>query len=83
MLYQLILISSLGYMQAVATFDSRDACLEHKQEITVNENFTSACMPLRDQTAVQADIEKNLQFMFETIKKFKLEMDKSRDEDRV
>jgi serine/threonine protein kinase HipA of HipAB toxin-antitoxin module len=78
MLYQLILISSLGYLQPVATFDSKQACLDHKQEITVNENFTSACMPLRSHTEVQADIEKNLQFMFETINKLKQNLDKPR-----
>ena len=78
MLYQLIIISSLGYMQSVATFDSREACLEHKQDITVNENYTTSCMPLRSHTEVQADIEKNLQFMFETIQKFKTEMDRTK-----
>ena len=84
MLYQLILISSLGYMQAVATFDSREACLEHKQDITVNENYTSACMPLRSHVEVQNDIERNLQFMFETIQKFKQQMDKKEiNEDRL
>ena len=70
-------------MQAVATFDSREACLEHKQDITVNENYTSACMPLRSHAEVQNDIERNLQFMFETIQKFKQQIAEDRHEDRL
>lgn len=69
MLYQLVLITNLGMVTPLATFQDRNLCLAEQGLISKTSQYSAACLPTQSPEQLQRQIESGMKMMVDTINK--------------
>lgn len=76
MLYQLVLITNLGMITPLATFDTQSACLKERSMISSTNQYSVACLPTETPEQLQKKFEANAKLMMQTVGTMINEMNK-------
>lgn len=76
MLYQLVLITNLGMVTPLATFDSYNACVKERAMISNTQQYSTACLPTESPEQLQKKFESNAKLMMQTVGVMVNEMNK-------
>ena len=67
MLYQLVLITNLGMVTPLATFDDQNACIKARMTISNTQQYSVACLPTESPEQLQKKFEANAKVMIQTV----------------
>lgn len=67
MLYQLALITNLGVITPLATFDNQTACLKERAMITKTAQYSAECLPTQSPEQLKVQMQNQLKMMNELI----------------
>jgi hypothetical protein len=67
MLYQLALITNLGVITPLATFQDQGACLREAAFIQKTNQYSVACLPTNSPEQLQKQIQDSMRMMMETL----------------
>lgn len=70
MLYQLVLITNLGMITPLVTFNDWDSCVREKVKITKTAQHSAECLPTQSPEQTKQQIESNMKMMMDLINKF-------------
>jgi methyl coenzyme M reductase subunit C-like uncharacterized protein (methanogenesis marker protein 7) len=76
MLYQLVLITNLGVVTPLATFDNRLDCIKEQGMIARSAQYSAACLPTESPKELQARIDAGIQTLVDNIGRLQERMDK-------
>jgi len=65
MLYQLVLITNLGAITPLATFNDLGACLKERALITKTAQYSAECLPTQSPEEIKKQIQSQLKMMNE------------------
>lgn len=74
MIYQLLLITSLGAVTPLAVYPNRDACTAEQGNVKPTAQYTTVCLPVEDPRYTQARMEQGLRMMTEMMNTMKEQM---------
>ena len=74
MIYQLVLITNLGVITPLATFDQRLDCIREQGYIQKSQQYSAACLPANSPAQVQAQAEQSFKIMLQMMDRMKQEM---------
>ena len=66
MLYQLVLITNLGVVTPLATFDTQSACFKERAMISATSQYSAACLPTETPEQLQKKFEASAKLMMQT-----------------
>lgn len=69
MLYQLVLITNLGMVTPLATFDTQGNCLREQALLQKTAQYSTACLPTQSPEQLQKQLESSMKMMMDTITK--------------
>lgn len=69
MLYQLVLITNLGMVTPLATFNDRNDCIREQAMITKSAQASAACLPVQTPQQVQQQMEQHMKMLMDFAKK--------------
>lgn len=69
MLYQLVLITNLGLVTPLATFDNYGSCVSERARIQNTQQYSAACLPTESPEQIQKRFEQSMSMMLNTMKK--------------
>jgi len=67
MLYQLVLITNLGAMTPLVTFNDQAACLRERATITKTAQYSAECLPTQSPDQLKAQIQSQMKMMNEIL----------------
>jgi len=67
MLYQLVLITNLGAMTPLVTFDNQSACLKERAMITKTAQYSAECLPTQSPDQLKIQMQNYLRMMNELV----------------
>ncbi len=67
MIYQLVLITNLGMITPLITFNTWDECLRERTKISKTQQYSAECLPAQSPEQVQKQIESNMKMMMDTL----------------
>ena len=67
MLYQLALITNLGIITPLATFQDQGACLREAAFIQKTNQYSVACLPTNSPEELQKQVQQSMKLMMETL----------------
>jgi len=67
MLYQLVLITNLGAMTPLVTFDNQSACLKERAMITKTVQYSAECLPTQSPEQLKIQMQNQLKMMNELL----------------
>lgn len=76
MLYQLVLITNLGLVTPLATYDNFNECTKARVMITNTQQYSTACLPTDSPEQIQKRVEQGMTMMLTTMKKMSESMPK-------
>lgn len=76
MLYQLVLITNLGVVTPLATFDNYNACIKERAMISNTSQYSTACLPTESPEQLQKKFEGQAKMMMQTFGTMVNEMNK-------
>jgi len=65
MLYQLVLITNLGMITPLATFNDLGACLKERAPISKTAQYSAECLPTQSPEEVKKQVQAQLKVMTE------------------
>lgn len=65
MLYQLVLITNLGVITPLATFNDLGSCLKERAPITKTAQYSAECLPTQSPEEIKKQIQSQLKMMNE------------------
>lgn len=74
MLYQLILITNLGVITPVATFQDRTECLRERAAIQQTPQYSTACLPSNSPEQVMQQNQEGMRQMMQMFRMMTQEM---------
>ena len=74
MIYQLLLITSLGVVTPLATYPNRDACAVEQANLKPTPQYSTVCLPVEDPKYTQARMEQGLRIMTQMMNTMKEQM---------
>lgn len=76
MLYQLVLITNLGVVTPLATFDNSNECFKARAMISNTSQYSTACLPTESPEQLQKKFEGQAKMMMQTFGVMVNEMNK-------
>lgn len=73
MLYQLVLITNLGVVTPLVTFDNWNQCVQEKAKIAKTAQYSAECLPTQSPEYIQKQVESSMKMMLDTINKLSKE----------
>lgn len=67
MLYQLVLVTNLGVMTPLVTFDNQSSCLKERAMITKTAQYSAECLPTHSPDQLKAQMQSHLKMMNELL----------------
>jgi hypothetical protein len=67
MLYQLVLITNLGMITPLATFNDLGACLKERAPISKTAQYSAECLPTQSPEEVKKQVQAQLKAMTEIL----------------
>lgn len=67
MLYQLVLITNLGMITPLATFNDLGACLKERAPITKTAQYSAECLPVQSPEEVKKQVQAQMKMMTEIL----------------
>ena len=67
MLYQLVLITNLGAMTPLATFNEQGACLRERAMITKTAQYSAECLPTQSPEELKKQMQAQIKAMNEIL----------------
>jgi hypothetical protein len=74
MIYQLVLITNLGVITPLATFDQRLDCIREQAYIQKSQQYSAACLPANSPEQAAAQAEQGFKIMLQMMDRMKQEM---------
>lgn len=71
MLYQLVLITNLGVMTPLVTFNDQQSCLKERAMITKTAQYSAECLPTQSPEQLKAQMQTQMRMMNELLEEFK------------
>ena len=69
MIYQMVLITSLGTITPLATFNDSIDCVREQAFVQKSDRYSVACLPTNDPRESRAQIESSMQMMTDLMKR--------------
>ncbi len=70
MLYQLVLITNLGVITPLVTFDDQSSCLKERALITKTAQYSAECLPTQSPEQLKVQMQNQLKMMNELLHEF-------------
>ncbi len=70
MLYQLVLITNLGVITPLATFNDQSACLKERAMISKTAQYSAECLPTQSPVQLKAQMRSHMKMMGELLQEF-------------
>lgn len=71
MLYQLVLITNLGAMTPLVTFNDQQSCLKERAMITKTAQYSAECLPTQSPEQLKAQMQNQMRMMNELLEEFR------------
>jgi len=68
-LYQLVLITNLGMVTPLVTFNDWNTCVAERARIAKTQQYSAECLPTQSPEQTQKQIEAQMKMMMDTINK--------------
>lgn len=76
MLYQLVLITNLGMVTPLETFNDYSQCMQQRALVSSSAQYSAACLPTESPEQLQKKFEANAKVMMQTFSTMVNEMNK-------
>lgn len=71
MIYQMVLITSMGTITPLATFNDSIDCVREQAFIQKSDRYSVVCLPTQDPRQSQAQVEQGMQMLTEMMNRMK------------
>jgi hypothetical protein len=71
-IYQLVLITNLGIMTPLISFEDWDSCVREKTKISKTQQYSVECLPAQSPVHAKEQIESSMNMMMDILNKFSL-----------
>lgn len=74
MIYQMVLITAMGTITPLATFNDNIDCVREQAFVQKSDRYSVACLPTNDPKHAQAQMEQGMRMMTDMMNKMKENM---------